>query len=69
MNTVRLKPSRVRLRQLIREFGPVWEEVARRPVACFGDTASPQMGVLIRSLDGKHERWARPEDLGPNPGK
>lgn len=69
MNTVRLKAKRARLRQLIHEFGPVWEEVDRREVACFGSSSAPEMGVLIRSLNGKHERWTRPEDLGRKPEK
>lgn len=54
---VQLLPVNKRMKQLLKEFGPVWAVVTELRIAlCFDGP-----GVLIRSLDGLHERWVKPE--------
>ena len=63
MKTVTLLPATKRLKQLIVEFGPEWEEIASLRLApCFDWTP----GLLLRSKDGLHERWVKPEWITRN---
>lgn len=56
---VELLPNNKRLKQLRKEHGKFWNVIERRDnVLCF---TGP--GIRIKSLDGKHERWVRPEDI------
>jgi hypothetical protein len=59
-NEVELLPNTARLKQLRKEFGPVWIMVALpEPMQCFnGDK-----GMRIQSRDGKHVRNARLTDV------
>lgn len=62
MNTVILKPSTARFRQLVRAHGAVWQVIASQDsVQCFNGAP----GLFIRSMDQQHDRWVRPESVEP----
>lgn len=53
MRIVKLLPTNKRLKQLIKEHGPLWWQIGpRERMQCFNN----QMGARIRSQDGLHDR-------------
>lgn len=53
-----LKPECARVRQLIKKHGEIWDVLEIAHVQCFGE-----FGVLAGSLDGKHSRWVKLDNL------
>lgn len=59
-NLARLLPNSKRLKQVIAEFGAIWEiQHGPEKMQCFNN----EKGFRIRSLNKKHERNVRIEDL------
>jgi len=59
-NTVELKPFSKRIKELIKIHGSTWIIIETREVQCFNST-----GVSIRSIDGNHSRWVKPDQIIP----
>jgi len=56
---VTILPINKRLKQLIKVFGSTWKLLQHKAsVQCFNNE-----GWLIESLDKKHRRWVRKEEL------
>ncbi len=53
---VELLPKSRRLKQLIKEYGAVWELIEVREVQCFND-----IGYHVQA--GTHKRWCRREEV------
>jgi hypothetical protein len=62
-DTVLLQPTSKRLKQLVKEFGPVWTVRNRVESAqCFG--GEPGISIAAMNAAGViHERWVRPADV------
>jgi len=62
LEQVTILPNDKRLKQLIKRHGNRWEFIRCGNPSCFNDA-----GVFIRSLDGNHKRWVRPDDIDFDP--
>ncbi len=59
MTKIKLLPINKRLKQLIKEFGEVWNIIEHREsVQCFNNE-----GYLVESLSSEHRRWCRKEEV------
>lgn len=59
MKTVELLPISIKFKRLRKEFGVIWNVKQESEfVICFSGK-----GILIESIDGKHIRWVKPQEV------